>query len=127
MIRRYAAMICLGLGTALVGCGDLGGAQAISRTIDWDGTSYDVDYSVQQVTEVIPAPGGGATEARFDASVIEIARADGAPVDVSATEALAIASAFCESARLTKAPVAGSVSRLGAGWRVQNHCGSAFA
>ncbi|MGR3803575.1 dsRNA-binding motif domain-containing protein [Marinibacterium profundimaris] len=128
MMRRGALVLAAAVsGLVLAGCEGLPeSASGVSRPVTFDGTEYTVDFAVREVTEVI-ASSGGATEARFDASIIDIVRTDGQPMQgIGPTEAIAIASAFCEAYGLPKAPAAGTVSQLPGQWRVQNHCGSAF-
>ena len=127
MMTRRILTYGLGLAMAagLAACSGLPeSAAGVDRPLSYDGTDYMVNYSVREVTEALDAPGATA---RFDATFIEIARADGQPMSGrGSADAVAIASAFCETYGLPAAPVAGRTQYSGGGWSLQNHCGAAF-
>ncbi|QEW21338.1 hypothetical protein LA6_003546 [Marinibacterium anthonyi] len=104
-------------------------AAGVERPLTYDGTEYKVSYSMQAVAEKIAVPGGADTTASFDATFIEIARADGQPMDGDdRLGTIAIASAFCDTYGLPRAPVSGKATYYTStrSWRVRNHCGTAF-
>lgn len=130
MTRRLTWTLGLGICLAIAACTGLPEtSEGVTRPITYDEVDYTVDFSVQEVAETLDAPGTAATTMKFDATIIEIARADGQPMDgVDELGAIAIANAFCDTYGLTRAPVSGVATYTTStnAWRVRNHCGSAF-
>lgn len=111
----------------LAGCDDLGGTLAkTSRTITDKGTPFDVTYWLgKESTEI--AAGGKTVSASFDATFIDIRRANGVAMKADERErALDIATAFCQINRVPLAPAPGRAKFDGEGWRLTNHCGKFF-
>lgn len=124
-------LISLGAAAGLSACssGLPERAAGVERPISFDGNDYTVFYALQEVTEEIPAPGGGVTSVRFDATILDVAHSNGAPMgSETLDEAEAVADAFCIANNVPVAPVPGPSEYLSATgiWRFENHCGSVF-